>query len=73
MLITGNCKLQAVTKMCMILVIIKTFKELFRDLYYRNMTVDDAESKQNEFDGVLGALSEYSTKKKNILKQRLSP
>ena len=42
----------------------KTFKELFRDLYYRNMTRDEAERKQNEFDGVFGALSEYSAKKK---------
>ena len=28
------------------------------------MTIDGAERKQDEFDGVLGALSEYSTKKK---------
>ena len=42
----------------------KTFKELFRDLYYRNMTIDEVERKQNEFDGVFGALSKYSTKKK---------
>ena len=27
----------------------KTFKELFRDLYYRKMTIDDAELKQDEF------------------------
>ena len=24
----------------------KTFKELFRDIYYRNMTIDEAEKKQ---------------------------
>ena len=42
----------------------KTFKELFRDLYYRNMTRDEAERKQNEFDGVFGASNEYSAKKK---------
>ena len=29
----------------------KTFKELFRDLYYRNMSVDEAEGKQDKFDG----------------------
>ena len=34
----------------------KTFKELFRDLYYRNMTLDEAKTKQNKkkqrgFDG----------------------
>ena len=42
----------------------KTFKELFRDLYYRNMTINEAERKQHEFNGVLGALSEYSARKK---------
>ena len=41
----------------------KTFKELFRDLYYRNMSIDEAERRQDEFDGVLGVLSTYSTKK----------
>ena len=44
----------------------KTFKELYRNLYYRNMTIDEAERKQNEFDAVLGALSIYSAKKKCI-------
>ena len=42
----------------------KTFKELFRDLYYQNMTTDEAEKKQNELNGVLGALIEHSTKTK---------
>ena len=42
----------------------KTFKELFRDLCYRNLAIDEAERKQNEFDRVFGALSKYSTKKK---------
>ena len=40
----------------------KTFKELFRDLYYRNITVDEAESKQNEFNAVLHVLKNYSPK-----------
>ena len=31
----------------------KTFKELFRDLYYRKITIDDAERKQDEFDVML--------------------
>ena len=48
----------------------KTFKELFRDLYYRNMIIDEAERKQNEFDGVLGALSVYSTKKKEYIEAK---
>ena len=40
----------------------KTFKELFRDLYYRKMAIDDAEGKQDDFDAVLDALSRYSPK-----------
>ena len=42
----------------------KTSKELFRNIYHGNMSIDEAERKQEEFDGVLGALSTYSTKKK---------
>ena len=52
------------TRICNMFRDYKTFKELFRDLYYRNMTIDEVERKQNEFDGVFGALSKYSTKKK---------
>ena len=35
----------------------KTFKELFRDHYYRNITADQAKRKQDKFDGVLDASS----------------
>ena len=28
----------------------RTFKELFKDLYYRTITIDEAESKQDEFN-----------------------
>ena len=48
----------------------KTFKELFRNLYYRNMIIDEAERKQNEFDGVLDALSVYCTKKKEYIEAK---
>ena len=34
----------------------RTFKELFRDLYYRTITKDEAESKQDEFNTVLNFL-----------------
>ena len=50
----------------------KTFKELFRDLYYRKITIDEAERKLDEFDTTIRALSKCPTKKKNILKQRIS-
>ena len=49
----------------------KTFKELFRDFYYRNMSIDEPERRWDEFDGVLGALSTYPQRRKNILKQRI--
>ena len=45
----------------------KTFKELFRDIYYRNMTIDEAERKKDEIGGVLSALREYSAKKKEYI------
>ena len=40
----------------------RTFKELFRDLFYRNITIDEAESKQEEFNVVLHLLKTYSPK-----------
>ena len=38
----------------------RTFKELFRDLYYRTVTIDEAESKQEEFNVVIVALKNYT-------------
>ena len=43
----------------------KTFKELFRDVYYRNMTIDEAERKQDKFDATFGVLEIYVAKKKD--------
>ena len=40
----------------------RTFKELFRDLYYRNLTIDEVESKQGEFNTVLHVFKNYSSK-----------
>ena len=37
----------------------KTFKELFRDLYYKETTIDDVERKQDEFSAVIAALKNY--------------
>ena len=37
----------------------KTFKELFRDLYYKKITIDDVEAKQYEFNTVINALENY--------------
>ena len=38
----------------------KTFKELFRDLYYKKSTIDYVERKQDEITGVMGALKAYA-------------
>ena len=43
---------------------------MFRDLYYRNISIDEAERKQDEFDGVLGALSTYFAKKKEHIEAK---
>ena len=40
----------------------KTFNELFRDLYYKNMTINDAEMKQNNFNTKRVALNNYFPK-----------
>ena len=40
----------------------KTFKELFRDLYYKKITIDDVEAKQYEFNTVINALENYITR-----------
>ena len=40
----------------------KTFKELFRYLYYKETTIDEVERKQDEFNGVIGALEKYTPK-----------
>ena len=38
----------------------RIFKELFRDLYYKNTTIYKVERKQDEFRGVIHALNNYA-------------
>ena len=38
----------------------KTFKELFRDLYYKKITIDEVEVKQYEFDTIINSLENYN-------------
>ena len=38
----------------------KAFRELFRDLYYKETTIDDAERKQDELSAVIAALKKYT-------------
>ena len=42
----------------------KTFKELFRELYYKKTTIDYVERKQDEITGVMGALKAYAPRDK---------
>ena len=50
----------------------KILNGLSKNLYFKKMLIDDAEMKQNEFDAKLNALSGYSPKIKNILRQRIT-
>ena len=50
----------------------KTYKELFRDLYYRKMSIDDAKSKQEGFNAVLGVLNKYTLKNPKYTEQKIS-
>ena len=40
----------------------KSFRESFKDIYYKNFTLEEVERMQNEFESVLNALEEYSPK-----------
>ena len=42
--------------------IYKTFRELYRDLYYKEMAINDAEMTQNEFISIIDALNDYIPK-----------
>ena len=46
----------------------KTFKELFRDPYYKKMTINDAEHIQDESNSILGVLSDYAPKAQKYTK-----
>ena len=48
----------------------KTFKELFRDLYYRKITKDDAERKQDKFDEMLFHLNKYTQKNPKYIESK---
>ena len=50
----------------------KAFNKLFRDLYYKNMIINDAEMKQNEFSSKLDALNNYSPKAQKYLEAKNS-
>ena len=50
----------------------KSFNELFRDLYYKKMTINDAEIRQNKFNLKVDALDNYSPKNKKYIEAKNS-
>ena len=42
----------------------------FRDLYFKKITIDDAEIKQNEFNSMLGVLSNYAPKSQKYIEAK---
>ena len=38
----------------------KTFKELFKELYYKKNTIEEVEGKQYEFDTIINSLEDYT-------------
>ena len=50
----------------------KTFDELFRDLYYEKMTINDAEIRQNKFNSKRDALDNNSPKDKKYIEAKNS-
>ena len=48
----------------------KTFNDLFEDLRFEKMSIDDAEIKQNEFNEKLNALSKYSPRNQKYLETK---
>ena len=43
--------------------------EFFKAIYYRKITIEEAEAIQDEFDGVYGALEKYKPKKNHTLEK----
>ena len=48
----------------------KTFNDLFKGLLFKNMTIDNVEMKQNEFDAKLNALSRYSPRNQKYIETK---
>ena len=49
----------------------KTFKELFRYLYYKETTIDEVERKQDEFSAVIGALKKYTPRDNKYVEAKI--
>ena len=40
---------------------------MFRDLYFKKMTINDAKMKQDEFNSILSVLSDYTSKSQKYI------
>ena len=50
----------------------KTCNELYRDLYYKKMTINDTEIRQNEFNSIRHTLNNYTPKDEKYIEARNS-
>ena len=48
----------------------KTFKELYRDLYYKKITTDDADHVPDKFNSNLVVLSNYTPKAQKYIEAK---
>ena len=48
----------------------KTCKDLFRDLFYKETTIDDAGRKQNEFSRVIAALKKFTPRENKYVEAK---
>ena len=48
----------------------KTFKELLWDIYYENMSIDEAKQKQNGFNAVINDLSRYTPRNQKHIESK---
>ena len=49
-----------------------SLKEFFKSIYYRNISIENAEMKQDEFNVVLNALKTYSPKNPKYIKDKIN-
>ena len=48
----------------------KTFKELFKGLYYKKCTIDEAEREQDEVNAIIGVFEEYTPKNNKYIEAK---
>ena len=48
----------------------KTFKELFKGLYYKKTTIDEAEREQYEFNAIIGVLEDYTRRNNKYIEAK---